>query len=459
MLDRIEDVLNRYKDRCDYLEARIEERESSGIVLRGREVDAIQEGLSLGGCVRAYVKGGIGFTSFNNIDRMAEFAEKAVAQAKMVGSGKTILADTPVLQAEKKAEILNDPRDVPIREKLALLSMYNEQILSFDKRIPTSGVGYSDSFRRIALGNSEGTRLAYEKLDIGCNLTAIALGEGQTQMGSVGCGSSNDFHVLQGHEEALKRECRAAVDMLDAPPIKGGTYTVVLDPHLGGVFAHEAFGHMSEGEKVAENPQLAERMKIGRAFGSEILNIYDTGLTPGTRGAIAFDEEGVEAQRTDLIRDGVLVGRLHTRETAGKMGEAVTGSARALNHTFPPVPRMRNTCIAPGDSSFEEMIADVELGVYAIRAIGGQAGEMFTFTPARCFMIRNGRVEEMVKNAILSGNLFATLKNIDRIGNDFLQHDAGGGCGKGTPDGFQFPLPVSDASPHIRIRDVVIGGA
>ncbi len=458
MLNRIEDVLNKFQGRCDYLEARIEEMESTTIALRGRGVDALKEAVSLGGCVRAYRRGGVGFTTFNSLDSMEALAEKAVAMAEMVGASETRLAGAPVVRDEARARIKKDPREVPIREKLEILSGYNDLILSFDKRIPTSSVSYHDSFRRIWFGNNEGTRLTYEKMDLGCNLAAVAVAEGQTQMGSTGFGSSDDFGVVFGHEKTLRKECRAAVDMLDAPSVKGGAYTVILDPHLGGVFVHEAFGHMSEGEKVSENPRLAEVMKLGRAFGPPALNIYDTGLSEGTRGAIAYDEEGVAARRTDLIRDGILVGRLHTRETAGRMGEEVTGSARALNHAFPPVPRMRNTCIAPGEADFEEMIADVKEGVYAVKALGGQAGEMFTFTPARCFMIRNGRVEEMVKNAVLSGNLFTTLKNIDRIGKDFEQKDAGGGCGKGTPEGFQFPLPVSDGSPHVRIRDVVIGG-
>lgn len=458
MLDRIETVLKRYGDRCDHLEVRIEERQSTGIVLRGREVDALQESVSLGGCVRAFYRSGIGFTSFNNLERLDEFARKAVEQARMVGRGRTQLAEAPVLQEERRAEIVNDPREVALARKLEILQGYNDIILSFDARIPTSGISYSDSFRRVHFGNAEGTRLVYEKLDIGCNLTALAVAEGQTQVGSAGFGSSNDFEVIFGHEERLKKECREAVNMLTATPVKGGSYTVILDPHLAGVFVHEAFGHMSEGEKVAENPRLAEVMKLGRAFGPETLNIYDTGLVSGTRGAIAFDEEGVPARRTELIEAGVLVGRLHSRETAGRMGEEATGSARALNHAFPPVPRMRNTCIAPGSVRFEEMIGEVKEGLYAVKAVGGQAGEMFTFTPGRCFMIRNGRVEEMVKNAILSGNLFTTLKNIEAVGDDFHQLDAGGGCGKGTPEGFQFPLPVSDGAPHIRIRDVVIAG-
>jgi TldD protein len=119
---------------------------------------------------------------------------------------------------------------------------------------------------------------------------------------------------------------------------------------------------------------------------------------------------------------------------------------------------MRNTCIAPGKATFEEMVADVDEGVYAVNARGGQAGEMFTFTAARAYMIRKGKVEELVRNATVSGNLFQTLKNIDMVGSDFEQLEGGGGCGKGAAGGFQFPLPVADGAPHIRIQDVVIGG-
>ena len=458
MMDRIEDVLKKFAGRCDYLEARIEEGEGTGISLRGKSIDAIRESLSLGGCVRAYHKGGVGFASFNNLKRIPEFAEKAIAQAAMVGSGTTRLAEAPVVKGEFKAKVKKDPRSVPLGEKMAILQGYNELILSQDKRIPTSSVGYGDSFRKVHFGNSEGTRVVYEKVDIGCNLTAIAVADGQTQFGGTGCGSSDDFDCVLGHEEELKEECGNALALLDAPIVKGGTYTAVIDPHLAGVFVHEAFGHMSEGEKVAFNPQLAEILKIGKVLGSSVLNIYDTGLQPGTRGAIPFDEEGVPSQRTDLIRAGILVGRLHSRETAGRMNEAATGSARAISHQFPPVPRMRNTCIEGGSASFGEMIADVDDGIYALKARGGQAGEMFSFTPARCYMIRKGKVEEMVKGAILSGNLFTTLKNIDMVGADFFLRDSGGGCGKGTPEGFQFPLPVSHGAPHIRIRNVVIGG-
>jgi TldD protein len=116
---------------------------------------------------------------------------------------------------------------------------------------------------------------------------------------------------------------------------------------------------------------------------------------------------------------------------------------------------MRNTCIEPGDASFDDMIAGTKLGIYAITASGGQTnGEMFTFTAGTAFMIRDGKLAERVRDVTLTGNVFETLKSIDMLGDDLGIHDGPGGCGKAG----QFPLPVSDGSPHIRIQNVVIGG-
>jgi len=136
------------------------------------------------------------------------------------------------------------------------------------------------------------------------------------------------------------------------------------------------------------------------------------------------------------------------------MNEQPTGNARAISYQFPPIVRMTNTAIEPGNSTFEEMLADIKEGVYAKGSLGGETRmEMFTFSPEEAFMVRNGRIEEPVRGALLSGNVFTTLQNIDAIGND-LYWSQGGGCGKSA----QAPLPVADGSPHIRIARAVVGG-
>ena len=136
------------------------------------------------------------------------------------------------------------------------------------------------------------------------------------------------------------------------------------------------------------------------------------------------------------------------------MEEDPTGNARAISYRYPPIVRMTNTFIEPKDVPFDEMIGDIKEGVYVRNWYGGMTSmEMFTFSAGEAFMIRNGRVAELLRPVVLTGNVFATLENIDAIGND-LRMNQGGGCGKGG----QSPLPVSNGSPHIRIRNCLVGG-
>jgi TldD protein len=454
----IQDVLKKLSKKCDYLEIRVEEYAVCDILVKGKKVEVLREAMELGGCARAYHKGGVGFSSFNTLDEMEAFAKLAVEQARLVGREKTNLAPAPVVKADVKAVIKTDPRSIPLTKKLDILKGYSELILSADPRIPLSSVRYRDSFKTVYFGNSEGTLISQERMDVGANIAAIASDGSQTQMGHIGTGSSVDFGCIYGQEERVKEACRTAAALLDAPPVKGGVYTIIIDPHLAGTFVHEGFGHISEAEKVYENKHLYELMKFGSEFGRPIFNVYDSGVTPGSRGSIVYDEEGIKTEKTYLIRDGKLCGRLHTRETAGKLGEKPTGSARAMDYHFPPIPRMRNTCIEAGKSTFAEMLEGIKEGVYAVDAMGGQAEEIFTFTAGHAFMIRNGKLCEMVKNVTVSGNLFSTLKNIDMIGNDFVQQEGAGGCGKGDGWKFQFPLPVASGAPHIRIQNLVVSG-
>jgi TldD protein len=176
---------------------------------------------------------------------------------------------------------------------------------------------------------------------------------------------------------------------------------------------------------------------------------------PDLRGSYKYDDEGVPASKTYLIKEGELVGRLHSRETAAAMDESPTGNARAISSQFPPIVRMTNTYIEPGSASFEDIISDIKDGLYVCDWYGGMTSmEQFTFSGGHTYAIRNGKVEELMRPVMLSGNLFTTLENLDAVGND-LDMNQGGGCGKGG----QSPLPVSNGSPHIRIQKCLIGGS
>jgi TldD protein len=200
---------------------------------------------------------------------------------------------------------------------------------------------------------------------------------------------------------------------------------------------------------------MRKLMTLGKRFGSKELNIIDCGLEPGLRGSYKYDDEGTPATKAYLIREGLLWGRLHSRETAGKMSEKPSGSARALSYRYPPIVRMSNTYIEPRDVCFEDIISEIKEGIYVKNWYGGTTSmEMFTFSAGEAYMIRDGKVAEALRPVVLSGNVFTTLTNIDAIGND-LDFNQGGGCGKGE----QSPLPVSNGSPHIRIKKCLVGGA
>jgi len=441
------------KQKADYLEARFEESQTSHITYRGKGMESIGRSTASGGNVRALIKGGWGFTSFNELDNLPDRVALAIEQAQSAGSGKSLLAPVAPAVDNISSGITKNPVNIPLAEKKRLLDEYNEIIWSIPQ-IKTSTVGYSDSRKKVIFLNSEGSFITQERADVALRLTAIAAKDSEVQQVGLSLGSRGEFDAIKGLHDQIKEMSRNAVALLSAPQVKGGEYTVVLDPILAGVFVHEAFGHLSESDFVYENDKLREIMKLGKQFGVEQLNIVDSAAEPGLRGSYKYDDEGVRSVKTYLIRKGKLVGRLHSRETAAKMNEQPTGNARAINYRYPPIVRMTNTYIEPGSITFKEMIADIKEGIYAKNWYGGMTSmEMFTFSAGEAYMIRNGKVAEAVRPIMLTGNVFNTLKNIDAIGND-LDMNQGGGCGKGG----QSPLPVSNGSPHIRIRHCLVGG-
>ena len=452
MRDLIQEAIRGHN--ADYVEVRLEEGVSSHIAYAGRELEDIGGSNSRGGNARALVGGGWGFVCFNDLSNLREKVALAVSQARLVGGDPVALAPVEPVVDIVPPRVVKDPAQVPLAAKKALLDEYNGIMWSV-RAIQSTSITYADRNRTIYFASSEGAYIEQGKVDVAIRLSAMARDGADVQQAGVSLGSNGDFSFVEGLHQGARDVADTAVRMLKAPQVKGGEYPVILDPVLAGVFIHEAFGHLSESDQVYDNDQMKEIMVLGREFGGQHLNVVDGGAVDGLRGSYRYDDEGVPSTRTYLIREGVLVGRLHSRETAAKMGEPASGNARAINHQFPPIVRMTNTFIEPGEASLADLLADVKEGVYASNWYGGMTStEMFTFSSGESYMIRNGRIEEMVRPVMLSGNLFTTLKNLDAVGND-LDFNQGGGCGKGG----QSPLPVSNGSPHIRIQNCLVGGA
>ena len=439
---------------ADYCEVRIEETDSTRLTWRGKSLEDIAQTSGRGGNVRALVNGGWGFVCFNDLTGLKKRVADAVSQARAASGDGNHFAEVGAHVDSVEPLLVKDPAEISLGDKKRQMDSYNDVIWSVDG-IQSSDMIYGDTSRKIHFGNSDGSYIEQNRVHVIARISAQARKNGDVQQAGFSIGSVGDYALVEGLDEQVLDAANRAVGLLTAKPLEGGEWTTILDPVLAGVFVHEAFGHLSEADNVAENDKLQEIMVLGRQFGGKHLNVVDGASMPGLRGSYAYDEEGTPATRTDLIREGKLVGRLHSRETAARMGESPTGNARAISHAYPPIVRMTNTIIENGEASFDDLLEGVDKGVYVKNWYGGMTQhEMFTFSSGEAYMIRNGRVEEAVRPVMLTGNIFTTLHNIDAIGND-LDMNQGGGCGKGG----QMPLPVSNGSPHIRIRSCLISGA
>jgi len=451
----LSDLVANYRSRVDYLAIRLEESEGTSISLRGEKVETLSEGFSIGGQVRACYKGGWGISSFNKLSTLSQRVEEAISAARMVGEEETILAPTQPVQDICKLPLTGtDPRQIPLAHKKSLCDRYNQLLKNFDSCITSTSVRYGDSTQRVIIATSEGTLIEQSWVDMEMRFAATARNGDIVQTGRETTGSRKAYEDLTELDIQVCSAAQRAVDALSLPPVKGGVYTVVIDPILSGLFVHEAFGHLSEADMAYENPDLLETMSMGRRFGPKELQIFDGAAPVGHRGSYFYDDEGTPATTTQLIKDGVLVGRLHSRETAGKLGEQPTGNARCLNYHYPPIVRMTNTWIERGTTPVAYLFKGIKAGVYARNWLGGMTnGEMFTFSAGEAWMIRDGKLAEPVRDVTLSGNVFKTLADIEAIGDDFYW-DESGGCGKAGQSG----LPVGCGGPSLRIKDVVVGG-
>jgi len=453
MRERIEQALR--KSEAEYTEIRIETVISSWVNFRGEDLDNIGSSKTVGGIVRALFKGGWGYAIFNDLNDLDKRVKEACSSALLVGKEQSKFAEVETVVDEIKASFGKDFRDISLSEKKSVIEEYNRIILSYSEKIETSAIGYNDTFGKIYYGNSEGTYIEDERPDASISLLATAREGDNVQRGFESVAGGSGFQIVEGLQEKAEGAAKRAVELLSAPPVNGGKYTVVINPKLAGVFAHEAFGHLSEADFVYENNRMKELMVLGKRMGPDILNIIDDGTMPNLRGTHKYDDEGVKTKKNYLIKDGILAGRLHSRETAAKMGEQPTGNARAIDYQYQPIVRMTNTYIDKGKSKFDDMLRDIKLGLYAVDMVGGQTSmEMFTFSAAYGYMIRDGKIAELVRDVVLTGNVFETLMNIDMVGDTVECPPAGGGCGK---DG-QSPLPVGFGGPYVRIQNVVVGG-
>ncbi len=232
-----------------------------------------------------------------------------------------------------------------------------------------------------------------------------------------------------------------------------GEKTCILDGILAGMLAHEAVGHTVESDLVLAG-SVAKHCP-GKQVASPLISLTDFANEAFGEKAplpVYIDDEGVYATDAPIIKDGILVGYMHNRESAAIYGVTPAGNARAFAYSDEPLVRMRNTAIHTGDSSVEDMIASIDDGYYLIDTNNGQAdttGE-FMFGITMGYEIKNGKKGKAILDTTVSGVAFEMLKTVDMVGNRMLWSSSGM-CGK------KQPMPVGMGGPALRCR-INIGG-
>jgi TldD protein len=268
-------------------------------------------------------------------------------------------------------------------------------------------------------------------------------------------GYPNDVFCSVDIEQTTAKLAKITVDKISAPFVTGGMHIVILKPPMVGLLSHEAIGHTVEADFVMSGSIAAG--KVGKKVASEMITLVDAGPAKvcgsSAVGCIEVDDEGIEAQETKIIENGIMKSYLHNRETAEIFGVEPTGNSRAWSHTDLPIIRMRNTYIESGKSSLEEMIEATKEGYLIDGAGNGQADSNaeFMFGCEEIYEIRDGKVGKLMKEATLSGQAFDVLSSVDMVGNDFRFDMGTGFCGKGQP------AKVDGGGPSIRCQ-AMMGG-
>lgn len=267
-------------------------------------------------------------------------------------------------------------------------------------------------------------------------------------------GATNNPHFLRTWQygDDAQEVAESAGNMLHADYVESGNYPVVMANEFGGVIFHEACGHLLETTQI-ERKTSPFIDKKGEKIAHENLTAWDEGLSPNAFGTIDMDDEGMPVQRTLLIENGILKNFLSDRAGCMRTGHPRTGSGRRQGYTYAAASRMRNTYIAPGEFTNDDIFGSIEKGIYCKKMGGGSVGPTgeFNFSVDEAYQIENGKVTKPLKGATLIGEAKDIMQRISMSSQDLGL--AAGFCGS-----ISGSIYVTVGQPHIKVDEITVGG-
>jgi TldD protein len=461
-----------------YADVRIVDRTEQMVSTKNGAVATVNQSQDFGFGVRVIADGAWGFASSAlltaaEIDRVTALAVNIARASALVQKNGGVDLGPPVShvgQYQTPVEI--DPFSVPLEQKIDLLLQADTQM----QRVQGIRVAQGNivSLRELkTFANSEGSFVEQQIVETGCGIVATAVGEGEIQKRSYPNAFGRHQMTrgwefveemdLPGHAEQIANE---AIALLTADQCPGGITTLILGGAQLALQIHESCGHPIELDRVFGSEAAyagtsfltTDKLNTFR-YGSEIVNLTADATIPGGLGTFGYDDEGVAAQRVPIIRDGIFVGYLSSREAATSLGLPSSGGAmRASGWNRIPIIRMTNVSLEPGQWTFDDLIADTDDGIYMEMNRSWSIDDKrlnFQFGTELAYEIKNGKLGRLLKNATYTGITPEFWGSCDAICNaDHWTVWGTPNCGKGQPS--QVAHTGHGASPA-RFRNVRVG--
>ena len=455
----------------NFMDLRIQNIDKTVLKMNGDRLEVSSVGTEAGAAIRVIVNGALGFATVSSLEesKVKSAIKAAYKMASASSRNKKVpvnLVEVKVYEDHVKPKLKVDPRSIDITEKISLLNNVNRLILEEDDRIKNSVFDYADFYINQIYVSTEGAYIEQEKSYVWGKVIATARSNDLYASARYEAGSIEGFSIWETEtpEKISGVMSRRLLNQLRAKTPRPGGFPAVLAPEVVGVFTHEAFGHLAEADLTFSGAVIFD--KLGQQVASPLISIYDDGTLENGFGSFEYDDEGVKSQKTLLVDKGRIVSLMYDRYHSylakkiigelklpeGMFNTDPTGNARSESFRFPPIVRMRNTYIAPGDMERDELFEDIDFGYYLVSFRGGQANLDGTFQVGiqEGYEIVKGEIGEPIRNLSVSGNTLETLLAVDGVADD-LDFEVGR-CGKGQT------AFVGDGGPHIRVKKIIIGG-
>lgn len=442
----------------DYADIFFEHTFSNNISLRDGEVNRASSNIDFGAGVRVVSGDQTGYAYVENT------GIKDLLKAAQTAASIATIPDRKINPVEIKEchfhnyyKIQRSWLDVSVADKKTYVQQLNDRIFELDARVIKATVALNDSTSYILFFNSEGI-LTWDYRPMSIMSGSCTMEQnGKIENGYCSRAYRKGFEFL--NKELIETIAKEAVSqtslMFEAIKPKGGEMPVVMGAGSSGILLHEAIGHTFEADFNRKNVSIFSD-QFGKKICASNINIVDDGTIESARGAINFDDEGVESQKTYIVKDGILESYLHDRISARHYGVDPTGNGRRQSFRYAPLPRMRVTYMEEGNTPEADMIASVKRGVYVDNFTNGQvqigAGD-FTFFVKTGYLIEDGKLTQPIKDINIIGNGPQALADITMVGNNLKIDEGSWTCGK---DGQG--VPVGQGLPSVLVSKLTVGG-